>query len=75
MTAIDTVTRRARQVRSFPQEVRARLIRLEAEIQEQRQLSRRVAELTDLVTELLVPLAEDRPEQAAAIVRRYRQSI
>ena len=37
--------------------VRARLDELEAEVQENRRLNRRVAELTDLVTELMVPLA------------------
>ena len=37
--------------------MRARLRELEAEVQENRRLNRRVAELTDLVTELVVPLA------------------
>lgn len=43
--------------------LRERLDVLEDEVQECRRLNRRVAELTDIVQELLVPLA-DRDEQA-----------
>ncbi len=52
-----------------------RIAVLEAELQEQRQLNRRIAELTDVVAELLVPLA--RHDQAAVdgILVRYRGSI
>ena len=56
-------------------EVRARLAALEAEVQEQRQLSRRVAELTDLVTDLLVPLSQRDHVQVEEIVERYRASV
>jgi t-SNARE complex subunit (syntaxin) len=56
-------------------DVRGRLAALEAEVQEQRQLSRRVAELTDLVTDLLVPLAERDHDRVEEIVDRYRASI
>jgi hypothetical protein len=56
-------------------EVRARLTALEAEVQEQRQLSRRVAELTDLVTDLLVPLSRRDHARVEEIVERYRASV
>ena len=56
-------------------EVRARLAALEAEVQEQRQLSRRVAELTDLVTDLLVPLSRRDHARVEEIVERYRASV
>jgi len=56
-------------------EVRARLTALEAEVQEQRQLSRRVAELTDLVTDLLVPLSQRDHLGVEEIVERYRASV
>jgi hypothetical protein len=56
-------------------EVRARLTALEAEVQEQRQLSRRVAELTDLVTNLLVPLSQRDHARVEEIVERYRASV
>jgi len=52
--------------------VHARLAELEAAVQENRQLNRRVAELTDLVTELVVPLARRDDAEAAAVLERYR---
>jgi len=61
--------------RSRRREVRARLAVLEAEVQEQRQLSRRVAELTDLVTDLLVPLSLRDHTRVQEIVERYRASV
>ena len=44
-------------------------------MQEQRQLSRRVAELTDLVTDLLVPLSRRDHARVEEIVERYRALI
>jgi hypothetical protein len=58
-----------------PRGVEERLTALEAELQEHRQLSRRVAELTDLVADLLVPLARHDQAEVEAIVNRYRASI
>jgi hypothetical protein len=58
-----------------PDSVRARLRRLEDEVQENRRLQRRVAELTDLVTELLVPLARRDEEGVEAVLERYRTLI
>ena len=55
--------------------VRARLDALEAEVQENRRLNRRVAELTDLVTELIVPLARREDEEVEEILARYRSVI
>ena len=50
-----------------------RLRALEAEAQENRQLNRRIAELTDLVTELLVP-AEDRDDdRVETLIADYRK--
>lgn len=73
MCEIRTVLDRARSRRRIGLETRVAV--LEAELQEHRQLNRRVAELTDLVADLLVPLA--RHDQAAVdeIVGRYRASI
>jgi SAM-dependent methyltransferase len=47
---------------------------LRASVQENRRLHRRVAELTDLVTELLVPLADRDEEKARALLERYRET-
>ena len=55
--------------------VRARLDALEAEVQESRRLNRRVAELTDLVTELVVPLARHEDADVEAVLARYRSVI
>jgi hypothetical protein len=55
--------------------VRARLRDLEAEVQENRRLNRRVAELTDLVAELVVPLARHDDADVEAVLARYRSLI
>ena len=55
--------------------IRARLASLEAEVQEQRQLNRRIAELTDIVAELLLPLEQRDPERAEEIIAGYRGTI
>jgi hypothetical protein len=52
-----------------------RIEAMEDEMQEHRQLSRRVAELTDLVADLLVPLAKHDQAKVDAIVEDYRASI
>ena len=55
--------------------VHARLQQLEAELQENRRLNRRLAELTDLVTELLVPLARHDDAATEEVLERYRSSL
>jgi hypothetical protein len=44
-------------------------------VQENRRLQRRVAELTDLVTELVVPLARRDEAALEAVLERYRALI
>ena len=48
---------------------------LEAEVQENRRLNRRVAELTDLVTELLIPIARQDPARIDEMIARYRGTL
>lgn len=55
--------------------VRARLDALEAEVQENRRLNRRIAELTDLVAELVVPLARREDAEVHEVLARYRSII
>lgn len=55
--------------------VRARLIALEDEVQELRQLNRRIAELTDVVAELLVPIQDRDEEKVQEVLARYRARI
>ncbi|GAA1760418.1 hypothetical protein GCM10009795_003580 [Nocardioides hankookensis] len=55
--------------------VRARLAALEEELQESRQLNRRITELVDVVAELLV-LVDDRDEERVReVLAQYRASI
>lgn len=52
-----------------------RLADLEAEVQECRQVNLRLAELTDVVMELLVPLSERDEHRVAQALQRYRDSV
>ena len=56
-------------------DLRRRVRRLEAEVQECRALNVRLAELTDIVTELLLPVAARDEEKLAALLEKYRQSV
>ncbi|WP_235737955.1 DUF6752 domain-containing protein [Nocardioides alcanivorans] len=53
----------------------ARVTELEAEVQECRQLNLRLAELTDLVQELLLPVAQRDEEKLAALVSKYSSQL
>lgn len=53
----------------------ARLDRLEGDVAELKQLSMRVAELTDLVGELLVELVRVDPAKAGEILDRYQREL
>jgi len=55
--------------------VRARLTALEDEVQELRQLNRRLAELTDVVAELLVPIQDRDEDKVQEVLARYRARI
>jgi len=66
---------RYRRFRRRPLGVHARLAALEEEAQECRQLNRRIAELTDVVAELLV-LVDDRDEERVReVLAQYRASF
>ena len=52
-----------------------RVAELEEEVQECRQLNLRLAELTDVVMELLVPMAERDEAALAEAIARYRASV
>jgi hypothetical protein len=58
-----------------PGGLRERVARLEAEVDELQQLNLRVAELTDVVQELLLPLARQDPDRAAELLERYREEL
>lgn len=48
---------------------------LEAEVQENRQLNRRIAELTDVVAELLIPLEARDQAKVDEVLKRYQQGL
>jgi len=52
-----------------------RLSELEAEIQECRQVNLRLAELCDVMMELLLPVADRDQEEVEAILARYRADV
>jgi len=58
-----------------PLGVRERIARLEAEVDELQQLNLRLAELTDVVQELLLPLARQDPDRAVELLERYRDEL
>ena len=56
-------------------ELQQRLEELEAEVQECRQLNIRLAEVTDLVEQLLLPMVAQDQEKIAAAVEKYTRTI
>ena len=61
--------------RNHLEKVSNRVDVIEREVQENRELHRRVAELTDLVTELLLPLEQADRDKIAQRLDGYRESI
>ena len=56
-------------------ELQQRLEELQAEVQECRQLNIRLAEVTDLVEQLLLPMAAQDQEKIAAAVEKYTRTL
>lgn len=55
--------------------LRRRVEQLEAEVQENRRLNRRLAELTDVVQELLVPISQRDEEKLRERLEKYSESL
>jgi hypothetical protein len=55
--------------------LKQRLAEVEAELQESRRLNMRLAELTDIVQELLVPIAQQDQALLADRLKRYSASL
>lgn len=74
--AVRSIARAREALRSDELDVlRSRVEELEDEIQECRQLNLRLAELTDLVQELLLPVAARDEEKVAELMERYSKSL
>ena len=61
--------------RIFRGDLAERVARLEEEVHECRRLNLRLAELTDVVQELLVPLAQSDPAKVEEILRKYGDEL
>ncbi len=55
--------------------LRERVAVLEDEVQECRQLNLRLAELTDVVEELLLPVAQRDEDRISAVLEKYSQGL
>ena len=55
--------------------LRERVALLEGEVQECRQLHLRLAELTDVVQELLLPVAQRDEQRISAVLEKYSRSL
>jgi uncharacterized membrane-anchored protein YjiN (DUF445 family) len=64
----------ARAVRKAPR-LEQRILDLEAEVQECRQVNLRLAELMDVVAELLLPVAQQDPARVEEALARYHASV
>lgn len=71
MESISEVPALRRQVR----ELRRRVATLETEVQEQRRLNRRVAELTDVIEQVLLPAADRDDERLREALEKYAGSL
>ncbi|MFC7502292.1 DUF6752 domain-containing protein [Nocardioides sp. CPCC 206347] len=58
-----------------PSGLRARVAALEVEVQENRQLNRRIAELTDVVAELLIPLEARDQARVDEVLKQFRAGL
>lgn len=59
----------------FERSLRGRVLRLEKELEADRQLHRKIAELSDVVAELLIPIQDRDDARVAEVLAQYRKSI
>lgn len=71
MAGMKTMSDRVRRNRRVDE----RLAALEEEVQECRQLNLRLAELVDVVGELLLPVAQRDQERITEALRRYNEGV
>lgn len=66
---------RVRATNAFDRSLRGRVLRLEQELEADRQLHRKIAELSDVVTELLVPIQDRDEARVTEVLSQYRKTI
>ena len=57
------------------EKLQQRLVEIEAEVQECRQLNLRLAEVTDVVEQLLLPVAQQDRERIDEVLAKYSRSL
>jgi hypothetical protein len=66
---------RVRATSAFDRSLRGRVLRLEQELEADRQLHRKIAELSDVVAELLIPIQDRDEARVDEVLSQYRKSI
>ncbi|UDY23012.1 DUF6752 domain-containing protein [Nocardioides sp. Kera G14] len=69
------VREKVRGTKVFDRSLHGRVLALEKELEADRQLHRRIAELSDVVAELLVPIQDRDETQVREILSQYRKTI
>ncbi len=68
-------TSKTRETKKQLAKLRRRIEELESEVQENRRLNRRLAELTDVVQELLVPISQRDEDKLRERLEKYSESL
>ena len=66
---------RVRGSKAFDRSLRGRVLRLEKQLEADRQLHRKVAELSDVVAELLIPIQDRDEDRVNEVLSNYRKTI
>jgi hypothetical protein len=66
---------RVRATGALDRTLRTRVQKLEQELEADRQLHRKIAELSDVVAELLVPIQDRDQEKVSEVLAQYRKTI
>jgi len=69
------VRERVRATGVLDRSLRGRVQRLEEELEADRQLHRRIAELSDVVAELLIPIQDRDEQKVGQVLAQYRKTI
>jgi hypothetical protein len=69
------VRERVRATGVLDRSLRGRVQRLEEELEADRQLHRKIAELSDVVAELLIPIQDRDEQKVGQVLAQYRKTI
>jgi cell shape-determining protein MreC len=72
---VTNLRRAVRDTRRQVNRLRARVAELEEEVQENRRLNRRLAELTDVVQELLIPIEQRDEKRLKELLDKYSETL